>query len=213
MSDILRGVTFTTGIPDAATLHNLVDSATILPAFISGKALAVPSSGDSFVFVTAGGALRRATLDKLIQGFPRGGAGGVFALRKLGNQAGMAAAGDDSRFPARLTAGSIRKANGTSPDTAAEPQDFRFPSFSMVGKTIIDWDESDVFTDTLSTNKTYTFSNVRDGRTIQFVVNLNAHTVTMPGAIGVVEVGTGTTIKHYILTKSAVGTTGLCIKI
>lgn len=211
MSDIQRGITFTTSIPDAASAHQLVDNAVILPAFITTKATAPPSSADSFIF-SKNGALRRCTLDTLINAFPRGAAANVFSLRKLGTQATMAAAGNDPRFPAQFTG--LRKANNHGPDTAAVPKDTAFPSKSLDGAhTIVDWDQADVFHDDLATPKTYTFTNVRDGRTIQFIIKLNGRAVTLPAAIGTVVIGTGTTFLHLILTKSVLGITGLQIKI
>lgn len=210
MSDIQRGVTFTTNIPDAATAHRLVDDAVILPAFISGKTVATPVSGDAFVFLK-NGALRQCTLAGLIGAFPNGGAANVFALRKLGTTATSAAAGNDPRFPAQFDG--IRQANGTSPDTVAAPKDFAFVSKNLNGTTVIDWDAADVFYDNMAGNKTYTFANVRDGRTISIIFKKNGHTPTLPGAIGTVVVGNGTTFLHVILSKSVLGTTGLQIQI
>lgn len=106
MADIQRGITFTNSIPDAASAHQLVDSATILPAFITGKTISTPATGDSFVF-SKNGALLRCTLAGLIGAFPTGGAANIAALRKLGTAADTAAAGNDPRFPARLDRKSV----------------------------------------------------------------------------------------------------------
>ena len=180
MSDIQRGITFTTSIPDAASAHQLVDAAVILPAFISDKASAAPATGDTFVF-NKNGALRKCTLQQLISAFPNGGAANVFALRKLGTSAQTAAAGNDPRFPAQITG--IRKANGTSPDTAATAKDFNLASKNLAGLTTIDWDVANVFRDSITANKTYNFANVRDGRTITLVIEHNNHITAFNAAI------------------------------
>lgn len=208
MSDIQRGITFTTSIPDAASAHQLVDNATILPAFVTGKTAAIPTGGADFLFASPTGALRKCTLTTLIGAFPNGGAASVYALRRLGTTGTTAAAGDDSRFPAVIRG--IRQANGPAIDSVATPAQLSFASRPIVGLNI-DWSQSQVFTDSLAGNKTYTFSNVTDGRIVHIIVTLNGRTVTMPVGLAVNTLGTGTTIKHYILVKSAVGTTGLCI--
>lgn len=215
MPDLSRGTTFTTGIPDAASLHNLVDAGTVLPAFILSKPTATPGDGDQFVFVS-GGAYKRCSLRTLVAAFPNGGSPSTFALRRLGTTAQAAAAGNDSRFPATLPAGSIRVAQGTSADTAATPSDLTFPVYSLIGKTEIDWSKSNVFFDTLTANgKTYSFSHLANGRSIQVIINLAGHTIpTMPGLFATVGASTPAYL-HYFLTYTSglAAVSGLLVKI
>jgi len=214
MSDIVRGITFTTSIPDAASAHQLVDNAVIQPSFISTKTAGTPADGDSFIYVNSNGAFKRCVLTRLVAAFPSGGPGNEYALRKLGITSETAAAGDDARFPARLH--NIRKANFNSPDTDAVPKDFAFASKSLSGITVIDWDLSNVFYETLGNNKTYTFLNVRDGRKITLVFKPQGHSITLPGTLSVVGINDelpNPTFIQYEITKSPVGTTALRWKI
>lgn len=48
----------------------------------------------------------------------------------------------------------------------------------------IDWEQGNSFTKTISANSTFTFSNVRDGKTIVFeVISSGTYTVTWPAEV------------------------------
>lgn len=213
MGDIQRGVSFTTNIPDAVTLQNLVDQAIILPAFISAKTVATPASGDAFVFLKGSGpgVLRQCTLAGLISAFPANGAANVASLRKLGTNSTDAAAGNDPRFPARLTG--IRFANGPGPDTVASVSQLQPIALNLSGQTNIAWNSAIMFSDSLTANKTYTFSNTANGKRIIVAVKLNGHTATFPAVQNgtVPVIGSGTTVQTYFFLQTPLGTTGFCI--
>lgn len=207
--EIQRGVTFTTSIPDAPTLHAFLESAIILPAFISDKTIATPGTGDSFVFLK-NGVLKQCTLSGLISGIPSGAPPHIYSLRRLGRLASEAAAGNDPRFPAVLVG--IRKANQNAPDTVATAGDLAIASQSLVGITAIDWRAFNVFSDSLTANKTYTFINPGTGRRITVVVKLNGFTPTFPALAGTLPViGTGTTYQTFFFTQTALGVTGYAV--
>lgn len=214
MADIERGFTFTDGGSGTASeLHQLVDSATILPAFIGSKSTAAPASGDKFVFYkTDTQTLRAVTLANLIAAFPQGGAAGNFALRKLGTAAGMAAPGNDARFPARVTG--VRLGNNNQPDTAAATQDLCFAAVNLNGATQIDWSAGDLFYDTLTGNKTYTFAHVPStlGQVITVALKLNGHTVTWPSLLGTPPaINASATVHYFTFIRTPLGTSGTVI--
>jgi hypothetical protein len=109
----------------------------------------------------------------------------------------------------------IRKANGTVPDTAAKASDLTLVPVNLTGatKTVVDWSAGSVFYDNMVGNKTYTFNNLTAGESIQLQIKLNGHVPTLPAAIGTVVVGVGTTFLHVYLTNTALGITGLQVKI
>jgi hypothetical protein len=216
MSDIQKGVTFHTG--DEVTnssLNNLVDDAIILPGFISSKPVGSPAQGDKFVFFkSANQSLAAVTLNGLISAFPRGGAANAFALRKLGTQAGTAAAGDDSRFPADFIHGGIRKANHNQPDTVATPQDLCFAAKHLSGGSQIDWSLGELFYDSITANKTYTFANVPTNvaQVITVALQLNGHTVTFPSLLGVApQINASATVHYFTFIKTPLGVSGTVV--
>ncbi len=216
MADLQKGHTFTEGSSGntAADLNALVDSGTILPAFITGKsAVATLEDVDlALVYDNSAAAMRKVTFANIVGSFPADAAAGTAALRTLGTTSVKAAAGNDTRFPASVTG--IRLGAGVgSTDTAAEPKDLSFDTVDMDGETEIDWDAADVFHDDLAHDKTYTFANTRTGRSIQFIVKLNGHTPTLPVAIGTVAVGSGTTFLHLYITSTELGLTGMQVRI
>ena len=215
MADISRGFTFLPGVPgELAQFHQLVDDATILPTFITSKAVAAPSgAGDYFVFYQAGsGAIRRCNHTALVNSFPRGGAANQFALRKLGVGATDAAAGNDVRFPAAITG--IRKANGAGPDTVAGAKDLSFAPVNLAAGTSIDWDAGDVFYSTLTANKVYTFTNARLGRVITVALKLQGHTVTWPALVGdIPQIDASKTIHYFSFIKTPLGTSATVVAV
>jgi hypothetical protein len=218
MADIQRGHTFTDGSSGnvSADLHELVDDATILPEFITGKG-AVITLEDTDLFVVydnSATALKKQTFANLKASFPKDDTADTYSLRRLGTTSQKAAAGNDTRFPASVTGIRVGAGAGSN-DIAATGKDFRHP-VDLSGEdddTVIDWDIGNVFYDELSANRTFTFANKRIGRSIQIVIKLNGHTPTWPVDIGTVVVGTGTTFLHLFLTYTAEGTTGLQIAI
>lgn len=214
-SQISRGYTFTDGTTgNSSNLHALVDSGTILPGLIGEQANAAPADGDSFLIRQAANtALKKCTLLQIRATIPSGTDATTASLRKLGTAATMAAPGNDVRFPANITG--VRKGNNGAPDTVAKPVDTSYATKVLTGatNTVIDWDLANVFYDDMVSNKTYTFINVRDGRSIQIILKKNGRVATLPATIGTVVVGSGTTFLHVFLTKTAGGTTGLQIAI
>lgn len=215
MADLQRGHTFVNPSSGntAADLHELVDSATILPAFITAKS-GVATLEDVDVFLTydsSASALKKVTFANLYGSIPTDQAAGTASLRTLGTTSVKAAAGNDTRFPASVTGFRVGAGTGSA-DVAATGKDFRHP-VDIDGDTEIDWDAGNVFYDSLSANRTFTFANQRLGRQIEIILTLNGHTPTFPVGLATVVVGSGTTVLHVILTYSGVGTTGLQIAI
>lgn len=212
MAQIQRGYTFIDGgTGNAAELHELVDDATILPGIITQQASAPPANPDSFLFYQARSqTLASCTLSQLIAAFPVNQAANVACLRQLGTGATVAAAGNDPRFPAQITG--IRKGHGTGADTAATAPDLDFSSVDLANLTAIDWSAGNFFHDSLTANKTYTFSNVTDGRAICAVIVTNGHTPTFPTTLGSIQtLGSGTTGKIYYCNHTALGTVCFCV--
>ena len=212
-SQLSRGFTFIDGSSGntAGQLHSLVDSGTILPGSITEWSVATPAAGDRFVFYQgATGALKQATLGGILGNVSANGPDNVASLRKLGTAATMAAPGNDRRFPAQLTG--IRAANGVLPDTVATAADLQLAGKSLVGITAIDWSAFEVFSDNLTGNKTYTFSNTGNGRRAVVAIKLNAFTPTFPAIQGTLPVlGSGTNYKTYYFVQSPIGITGFCV--
>lgn len=205
MSKLLKGTTFTTGVPaTAADLNNLVDAASILPGAVTEQTTITPATGDLLLaYDVSGSALGKFSVQDVIDVFPTDAAAGNKSLRTLGTTATQAAAGNDTRFPSSVTG--IRKGAGAgSTDAAAAPKDFIFTPNNLSGSSTIDWDLADVFYDTLSANRTYTFTNVRAGRVIVLQLNQNGHTVAFPA--GWILLGTANTASWniYSLVNSAV---------
>lgn len=214
MAQIQRGFTFEDGgSGDASELHSLVDDAVILPGFVTDQANAAPAGTDSFVYYKSAAGLRKCTLSQLVAAFPTDAAANVASLRKLGTSAGMAAAGNDARFPAQVTG--LRKGNGTSADTAAQANDVVFPKDLANGATV-DFTTGGVFYASLNANRTYTLTNGRVGQTVVLLVKLNGHTTGISNAVlggSLPTVGSGTTAKEYHLTITPYGVSGYCINL
>jgi hypothetical protein len=183
MAKLSKGTTFSDGSSaNAAALNNLVDNATVLAGIITDWGAVTPDVADSILIYDSSAAnLAKCTLANVISLIPSSAVAGTPALRALGAGSTDAAAGNDSRFPASVTG--LRKGAGAgSSDTAAGPNDMRFASSNLGTGTDIDWSLADIFYSTsLDANKTYTFSNVTDGRVIMLLVNQNSKTITLPG--------------------------------
>jgi hypothetical protein len=214
VGDLSKGTTFASGTWTAADLNNLVDNAVILPAAISGKAAAGVASADSFLFLQASsGNLKKCALSDIIAGFPSDAAAATAALRTLGTGATQAAAGNDGRFSSTL-AGSVGKLRkiGTAGlpgnDVAAGAGDLAFASVNINGGTAIDWATADVFYDTLTgaAGKTYTFSNVADGRSIIVILDLTTYSgaITWPSLFGAVPAQTNGSKNMFTFVKSGI---------
>lgn len=214
-SQLSRGQTFSDGgTGSASQFHALVDQGRILPGAISEQIAAVPGGGDSFLFhQSQSGNLKKCTLNQLITAFPRGGGANVFALRRLGTGAETAAAGNDGRFPARLNG--LRKANQASPDTVATAQDLTFAAVNLTGNhTQIDWAAGDLFYDTLTANKTYTFAHVptTKAQVITVAIKLQGHTVTWPTLLGTIPViDASATIHYFTFIRTPLGTSATVV--
>jgi hypothetical protein len=209
MADIARGETFTTQIPDAASLHALVDDATILPAFITAKSVSTPDSADAFIFAK-NGSLLQCTLAGLISALPSDGAASVASLRQLGTTATTAAAGNDARFPSSILG--IRKANSTAPDTVATSHDLTLPYKDVSTATTIDWSQGSFFYANLTGNVTYALTGFIIGQEITVLVNLNGHTVSFTPAV-MTTVGSGTTWAYVKLSCPPPGIVGYRVSI
>jgi len=216
MADIERGHTFTDGSSgnDSADLHELVDAATILPAFFTSKTeiLTIEDADVFAVYDNSAAAIRKINFENIVASLPTNEVAATASLRSLGTTSTKAAAGNDTRFPANVT-GVRLGAGAASNDAAATPPDLSFDSYDLSGKTEIDWDLSDVFHENLSADKTYTFANTTPGRVIHLIVRRNGHAITLPVGIGSIVVGTGITLQHCIFTSSDIGITGLQIAI
>lgn len=218
MASIQKGTTFTDGVSaNAAALNNLVDAATILPGIITDRTTATPATADQFlIYDASASALAQCTLQNIIDAFPTDATALSKSLRTLGTGATQAVAGNDARLSATLSAGVGKlRVVGTggfgSLDTAAAPKDLIFTPVNINTLTNIDWDTADVFYDAaLSANKTYTFSNVRDGRVIVLQINQNGHTVAFP--VGWLVLGTANTASWnaYSLVKSVGASLAVC---
>lgn len=216
MSQFSRGITFLDGTSGhtASEIHQLVDNATALPGLIIEQSLANPIDADLFLFVQSStNTLKKIGKQGLVDSFPRDAAAGVYSLRRLGTGSLMACAGNDSRL--RNPVRGIRVGQGPGVDREGTAIDIVFPSIDLhnPNTTVIDWTKGNVFFDHLTGDKTYTFSGAKDGQSIDLIVTLNGHTVTISAPIGATTLGTGTTIQHWKLTKSGAGTTGLLIRI
>lgn len=214
MSELQKGFTFQDGTTGtAAQLHQLIDGAIILPGFIGDKAVTAPVGGDRFVFYQSNTqSLRAATLDGIKAAFPHGGAAGAYALRKLGSGAGEAAPGNDARFPARLRG--VRLGNGPQPDTVAGAQDLCFPAVNLHGTPQIDWLASDLFYESLTANKTFTFANVpiNKAQMITVALKLNGFTVTWPSLLGAApEINASATVHYFTFIRTPLGTSGTVV--
>lgn len=107
MADISKGATFTDGDPtegivNGTRLNALVDSATILPAFVSGKPTTTPVLADrALLYDTSGTALIAPTLTDVFAAQVVNATALTPSLRSLGNTATTAAQGDLVAFLAQ----------------------------------------------------------------------------------------------------------------
>lgn len=216
MAKLQKGVTFVDGTTYAAAdLNNLVDLAIILPGAITELSSFTADVADSILYYSSSqAALKKTTLQGVINLVPSGSIAATPALRALGTGATQAAAGNDVRFPSSITG--LRKGNGASADTAAAAKDLSFAPVALAAGTAINWDSSDMFTDTLSGSGalTYTFSNVRSGRVITVILKKGTWTgttINWPTLIGAVPVpDTSATVFIFTFANSALGTVGVC---
>lgn len=200
MAQLSRGQTFVDGgTGNASMLHSLVDNGTLRPGAILDQAASPPADTDVIMFLQASsGSLKRGTLTQVHALIPANAANNVASLRRLGTAANMAAPGDDARFPARLTG--IRMANGSRPDTEATPGDTAFPPVNLTtAGTVIDWDAGNIFYDTISSNKAYTFTNQGSGRRILVMIKTQGHTPTFPALLGDDLSLPGGSVARYII--------------
>jgi hypothetical protein len=172
----------------ASDLNNSIQQVAVLPAFVTSQIAGSDSSAaDTFLSVQSGSVFK-VTLQNIINGFPGDAAAGTKSLRSLGTGALQAAPGNDGRFSASVT-GLRFSAGGGATDIAGAPANLAFASSNLAGGSNINWDSADLFYDTLSgaTNKTYTFSNIRDGRVITITLDLGSYTgtITWPTLFGV----------------------------
>lgn len=95
MADLSKGTTFVNGSSYGATdFNNLVDAATILPAFISGKSTVSPATGDYLVFHdVSGSVLAKNTIANILDLQLKDTAAGTASMRTLGTGATQAAQG------------------------------------------------------------------------------------------------------------------------
>lgn len=209
-----RGITFLDGTSGhvAAELHALIDSAHILPAAITDQPAANPTTGDRYIFVQAStNTLKSVTHTNLIANFPHDGPAAVFSLRRLGVGANQACSGADVRLRNPITG--LRWGQAAAVDRVAVPQDVTFDAKQLT-TTIIDFTKAEIFYDSLTADKTYTWTGGHTGRRIIVQIKLNGHVPTMPTSflVGTVPVlGSGTAYKTYYYAQTAQGITGYCI--
>lgn len=158
-------------------------------------------------------AIAKCTFSDVVALVPSNQGSGTPSLRILGTTALAAAAGNDARFPATVTG--LRLGNGVSPDTAAAPKDLAFTPTDLAGGLAINWNLSDVYTDTLSgsSNKVYTFSNAAVGRSITVLLKngtWTGTTITWPTLLGTAPIAmTGNTVNVYTFISTALGIVGV----
>lgn len=202
MAKLQKGKDFTTGSPfSGADLNSLVDAATILPGAITEQSAVTPAGADTvMVYSAAATALGKCTVTQLFAAQSSDAAAGTPSIRTLGTGAQQAAPGNSTGLSASVAG--VRKSTSTaSTDVAATAKDFAYASVNITSLTNIDWDAGDVFVDTLlASNKTYTFSNLRDGRVIVIKINQNSKTVAFP--VGWLLLGTANTAGWNIYSLS-----------
>lgn len=215
MAKLQKGFTFVDGFSySAANLNAIVDSALILPGAITEQTATAPILTDSFLYYNAGAAaLRQCTLQNMVSAFPVDALAGTASLRTLGTGATQAAQGTDIRFSGRVTGIRLGQ-DWPVNDTVAAPKDLRFPSVNLSGGTNINWDSADIFFDFLtgSANKTYTFSNVRDGRVITVELTLYGYTglISWPAmSFGAQPLQTNSLLNFFTFMNSGLGTNGV----
>jgi hypothetical protein len=168
MADLSGGYTFVdgSGALTAARLNALIGSATILPAFITGKSSITPDVADSIVFYdTSGTVLGKCTITALITAMQ-------------GTSSGKLAAGNDSRFSASVTG--LRLGAGAGADTAAKAKDLAFaPTIAVptAGAVTCNCALNNLFTIDFIVNTTVTLTNISDGDQICLQI-------TQKGAVG-----------------------------
>jgi hypothetical protein len=161
MADLSGGYTFAdgSGAITAARLNALIGSATILPAFITGKSSITPDVADSIVFYdTSGTVLGKCTITALITAMQ-------------GTSSGKLAAGNDSRFSASVTG--LRLGAGAGADTAAKAKDLAFAPTAApptAGAVTLNCALNNLFTTTFVANTTVTLTNVSDGDEICYQI-------------------------------------------
>ncbi len=157
MSDLSTGYTFVdgSGALTAARLNTAIGSATILPAFITGKSAITIDVADYLPFYdTSGTVIGKTTLTNFITSIQ-------------GTTSGKVAAGNDSRFPATITG--LRLGNGASADTAAVAKNLAFAPTAApptAGAVTLNCALNNLFTTTFVANTTVTLTNISDGDTI-----------------------------------------------
>ena len=224
---ITPGLTFAAGTYGYADLNTFLTSATILPAVITDQAAVSGTlAGSDKVLGLQGSGLVGATINALIAAFQalvgNPTSDSTIGMHSLGSAAHTAAAGNDVRLAATLGAsvGGLRAigASGQAQnDFAAGPKNLIFPSVNIgtnpSSPVAINWDSSDVFYGTFSdsTNRTITFSNLRDGRVIVLLLNLTGYTgtITWPSLTGTPTVSAARmlyTFTHSFFTANPVVT-------
>src|SRR5882724_6781853 len=158
MAQFSKGITFLDGTSGhtSSELHQLIENAHILPAFITDQVAVTPTGGDQFIFVqSSSGTLKSVTHSNLVSSFPQDAAANVYSLRRLGVGALMACAGNDIRLRNAITG--IRVGAGTAVDRVATPTDLLdtdliIPPKDLSGLTVINWDLANLFYNDVTLN-------------------------------------------------------------
>ncbi len=173
MSDISKGDTFVDGqAVTGARLNQLVDSAVILDAFITGKAAVVPASGDYIIiYDVSTAALKKA----LISNFPAVTSVGLALPAGVFNVTGSPVTDSGT-----LTAAFVNQTTNkvlAAPDGTTGAPTFRLIAPQDIAQTPtniaasnIDWSLNYVFEKTVTTNLVPTFTNTKNGQTIRVLL-------------------------------------------
>jgi hypothetical protein len=150
--DLSKGHTFTDGdTVHASDLNTLVDSATILPTFLSNKATATPLTTDIFLFDQAStSTLKTVSLANLL------GAGSAVVTTTT-RTANTFLGGPNSGAAAAPTFRVL---------TPADTSD----ATNTAGGTTVDCSIARTFSRTLAGNTTYTLTNISDGETVTVAI-------------------------------------------
>jgi hypothetical protein len=193
MPDVQSGETFVDGQTfNAARANNAVNGATILPAFLSGKAAilhgaVVPANDLVLIYQASSSLLKKITIAEFNQiagsvssvglTMPSGFSVSGSPVTSAGTLGVTLASQSGNKHLASPASGS-----GAPTFRARDPRDSRYGT-STIAADSIDWVLADSFTKTLSANTTFTFANSAAGAQIVVIIHGSGFTYTWPAAV------------------------------
>ena len=195
--DLSKGHTFNDGdTVHASDLNTLVDSANILETFISNKGTATPLASDFLLFdQVSTSTLKRAAVSDVLS-------------------AGSAVVTSTNRNANTFLGGPATGAATAPTFRLLKPADLSVPTAAVAASTI-DCSTSNTFTKTLTTNTSFTLSNIPNGAVVTIAVRQAAaggpYTATFPGVFwrgGTAPTQTVTPSKIDLYTFIAIGGIG-----